>query len=72
MVKAGADIDVVNSRGQTPLLLAVRNEDVPLARVLLNNGANPNVREPNGATPLSIAEDKANLKLVQLLKVWVE
>lgn len=39
---ARADPNVANRRGETPLIFAVQRADVPLVRLLVANGANPN------------------------------
>jgi ankyrin repeat protein len=40
-LKYGASVDLPNSRGETPLILAVQQRSVPVVRVLLARGANP-------------------------------
>ena len=40
---SGADLDVLTSRGDTPLTLKLRGGDVEAARFLLEGGANPNL-----------------------------
>jgi ankyrin repeat protein len=42
LVQRRAGIDLPNSRGETPLIIAVQRRDLNLARLLLNAGANPN------------------------------
>ena len=37
----GAAINAANARGETPLIMAVHNRDLPMARTLLELGANP-------------------------------
>jgi ankyrin repeat protein len=38
----GASVNMPNNRGETPIIIAVHNRDVGLARTLLEVGANPN------------------------------
>ena len=53
LVQYGADPDT--SRGETqtsPLSQAAHNDNLDLMRVLLEAGANPNIQDSNGVTPL--------------------
>src|SRR3954452_10125503 len=56
LIDAGADVD---QRGAgdpvTPLLIAAMNGHFDLAQLLLDKGANPNLAQANGATPLYAA-----------------
>jgi len=47
-LEAGARIDPITSTGETPLIFAVHKRDVPLVRVLLANGANPDRTDNSG------------------------
>jgi ankyrin repeat protein len=38
----GASVNLANNRGETPLIMAVHNRDVGIARTLLEVGADPN------------------------------
>jgi ankyrin repeat protein len=44
-----------NRIGATPFLLAAKSADVPLMRVLLEQGANPSITTNNRTTPLMVA-----------------
>jgi len=48
LVKAGARVDEPNSAGETPLISAVHRRDIPLMRVLLEAGANPDRTDNSG------------------------
>lgn len=50
-----------------PLLDAVRSDDRPAVEQLLKQGANPNDRESDGATPLAWAAVRANPDITALL-----
>jgi ankyrin repeat protein len=50
-----------------PLLDAVRSDDRQAVERLLKQGANPNEREPDGATPLAWAAIRANPEITSLL-----
>jgi ankyrin repeat protein len=42
LLNHGASVDLGNDRGETPLIIAVQHRDVPMVRLLLARGANPN------------------------------
>lgn len=50
-----ADVNLADSSGQTPLLLALKNRDYDLAKSLLNHGADPKIRDKKGRTSLMYA-----------------
>lgn len=55
--------------GLTPLMQAARQNSIEAARVLLELGANPNLKDPQGVSPLRIAISNAHLDLAnELLK----
>ncbi|XP_046651126.1 serine/threonine-protein phosphatase 6 regulatory ankyrin repeat subunit B-like [Daphnia pulicaria] len=62
------NLDVRNKEGDTALHYAIMQSNVPVARFLLSNGANPNVADNRGATPLHLAALCANdMEMVKLL-----
>uniref|UniRef100_A0ABD2WMG9 PRANC domain-containing protein n=1 Tax=Trichogramma kaykai TaxID=54128 RepID=A0ABD2WMG9_9HYME len=61
-------INVQNSADDTPLKLAANNGLRTMAKLLLTNGANPNLTDANGSTPLHITCEKPDsIELVKLL-----
>jgi len=64
LIKAGADVNQESIDGWTPLYLASYNNNIPIVRVLLANGANVNHKEKN---PLSAAVKMGNLEVMKLL-----
>jgi len=50
-----------------PLISAVREGDIAKSRQLLDNGADPNVGDQRGMTPLMHAAGASRLELVELL-----
>lgn len=57
LVKAGADVNQPNPDGITPLINAADNRNFDIAMFLLDHGANPNVWDMTGRTPLYVAVD---------------
>ena len=62
-----ADINLANEFGQTRLMLAARDGDLPTVQALLSHGANVNVTDKNGWTALMFATEKGHLTTVQTL-----
>eukprot|EP01025_Chloroclados_australasicus_P063878 TRINITY_DN8466_c0_g2_i1.p1 TRINITY_DN8466_c0_g2~~TRINITY_DN8466_c0_g2_i1.p1 ORF type:complete len:422 (-),score=46.44 TRINITY_DN8466_c0_g2_i1:341-1489(-) len=48
-------IDILNEYGRAPLVTAVRAGHYPNVELLINAGANANIQERDGSTPLSVA-----------------
>jgi ankyrin repeat protein len=58
---AGADLNVQDPDGTTPLILAIVNARFDAAVALLDKGANPNIADKMGMTPLYAAVDMHTL-----------
>lgn len=57
LLGAGADVEVSNVAGETPLIAAIHARDIPIIRMLLDKGANPDRTDNSGRT----ARDYATL-----------
>ncbi|XP_076044975.1 uncharacterized protein LOC143027554 isoform X2 [Oratosquilla oratoria] len=64
LLQAGADINIMDPNGVTPLHIAVYKEDIQLARLLLAKGANPKVavRSRNSNTERGIERSDPVIK----------
>jgi ankyrin repeat protein len=68
LIRHGADVNRWDERHQcTPILAAVHNEHINAARILLAAGADPNVRDDVGYSPLRICAEKGYLEMARLL-----
>ena len=55
LLSIGAEPNVSDRAGVTPLHRAVRTRSLPAVRALLDGGANPRARSKSGSTPLHLA-----------------
>ena len=65
-----ADINSQNENGTTPLMMAsaeANPQTLPMVRLLLENGADPNVEDDDGMTSLHVAVYAGSLDVVRLL-----
>ena len=68
LVAAKADLNATNTVGETPLFDAVRNGNLPAVKALLAGGANTQVTDSSGTTPLQLAEQYSQSEIAELLK----
>lgn len=68
LLGAGVDVNARNKHGQTALHMAVRRDCVGLARLLLDAGAEPGVRDLFNTSPLEAAARRRSLRVAALLK----
>ncbi|WP_219471604.1 ankyrin repeat domain-containing protein, partial [Nonomuraea rhizosphaerae] len=67
LIEAGADVDVTNDDGDTPLTLAARRGGLGVVRLLLDNGADAQKYDGDGDGPLEIAIDWVGVHLESAL-----
>lgn len=58
MLNAGADINARNSDGNSLLFFVLKKGDCELARYLIKKGAEYNITNEKGETPVTIAVEK--------------
>jgi len=66
LIAAGADLDVQNCCGSTPLLVACANCDWAAARILVRAGASPDVTDGLGRSAIYLSLEQANYQLADL------
>ncbi len=68
LLAKGADTELADETGQTPLMIALVTGRAEIVRLLLENGANAShVQKTGDWTPLHRAVDSENIELVRLL-----
>ena len=67
LLGAGANPDIGNDYGVTPLILATNNHNAVMMETLLRGGADPNITLWNGVTPLLKAAQIGQTKMLTLL-----
>jgi len=68
LVENGADADIANSNGDTPLMDAARLGKTEIFQYLLSQGANPSLTNNGGVTALDIARARGREDIVEILE----
>ena len=68
MLKRGANVNVEDQNGLTPLMTAVADGSLPYTKLLIDSGARINVQHPSGKILMHCAQLKGNKKIEALLK----
>ncbi len=66
-IKAGADVNVKNDEGLSPLHIAALCGQKEATRILISEGADINIQNANGHTPLKYAREKGHFEVAGLL-----
>ncbi|MEI6190961.1 MAG: ankyrin repeat domain-containing protein [bacterium] len=73
LIKSGADVNIKDHNGATPLINAVVNENINAAKLLLKAGANPSLKNNKGRTALDYADVSISKKdFVDLLNSYIK
>lgn len=67
LLQKGADANLRDKQGTTPMLLAVRQGQAEMIPVLAAARGNPNLGDQSGVTPLILATQLRNIDMVRLL-----
>lgn len=67
LLKKGADPDMPNSEGYTPLMMAAQTKDLELAALLMDAGGKLNTRNRYGETAVMLASYHGQTEMVRLL-----
>ena len=67
LIASGAALDATDAAGQTPLLLAVQNDNLEAATRLIEAGANINAQAANRDTPWLLAGARGRTAMLRLM-----
>jgi uncharacterized protein len=71
LIKAGADVNAIGAHGMTPLVWAIRQQNIPAIKTLLRV---PNIdlmaKNPRGQTAYDIAKMTGNTEILEILKPY--
>lgn len=68
LINVGADVDQTDKHSlETPLMQAVNFDDADIVEILIDYGADVNKKDNKGQTALSIAKDRCNERIVEIL-----
>lgn len=67
LISLSIDVNYCNHIGESPLHHACKNEHVKVAWRLLEAGADPDLEDEYGTSPLDIAQDRDNRSLIRML-----
>ncbi len=70
LVERGANVNAVNAQGVSPLMIAAARGNIPMMGLLLEAGANPNLKSAAGKTALDIARDNLNEDAVKSITLF--
>lgn len=64
------DVDAVPMTGDPPLIRAVESYNVPIVRLLLAAGANPNLAGKDGKTAYALAKERSYLRMMAIMREY--
>lgn len=67
LINYGADVNLVDSNGLTPIYVAVNSQSPDITKILLEKGANVNTRYQQNESVLFLASALKNIECMQLL-----
>lgn len=67
LIEAGADVNIKNKEGETPLILSYITFNIEIHELLIKSGANLNEQDKNGYTALMWSSCDSNVELTKLL-----
>ena len=68
LIKRGADVNLADVDGVTPLMEAAGTGATEIVRMLLEHGADANLKDADGRTAADIAKKKRKTQALSLLK----
>lgn len=66
-IKSGSDINSLDNKGQTALMIATYNRDIKLVELLMAHGANVNIQDDRLNSPFLYAGEEGYLEIIKLV-----
>ncbi len=63
----GADANIINNDGDTPLILAIKEGHTSIASLLIKHGADVDIRNNNGKTAMQVAQENGHTNVVNTI-----
>ncbi len=70
LINNGADVNIKNSYGWSPIYIATRNLNLDIIKLLLEKKVDVNAQTQNGGTPLILAVKKNNTEIAKILLMF--
>lgn len=70
LIQKGADLNTINKEGQTNLILAVGADKIDICKLLVENGANPDIKDQMGMSAYGYATLFKKDKIREILKPY--
>lgn len=67
LLQEGAQVDTVNTRGESGLLVATHANDIPMAKIFLQHGANVNLQDKIEDSPFLYAGAEGRTEILKLM-----
>lgn len=67
LIENGANVNCLNKKGETPLMLAVKKHDMDAVKLLIEKNAKVNIVDQAGQTPLHWAVERRFNNIIELL-----
>ncbi|KAF7122890.1 hypothetical protein CNMCM5793_001000 [Aspergillus hiratsukae] len=64
------DVDAVPMTGESPLIEAVERYNIPIVRLLLAAGADPNLANKDGKTAYDLANERSYLRMMAIMREY--
>jgi ankyrin repeat protein len=67
LITKGAEVNITNSRGETPLMHAIQNQHLSVVQLLVDHGADVNAKNIDQINPLAVAFINDRLDIAEFL-----
>ena len=72
LIEIGADINIVDNEGQSPVFYAVIGRDLDVVKLLIRHGSDISITDNSGKNVLLVAEESKQPKIVSFLRQYIK